>query len=127
MRKHQSVGLDLAVALLASLFLLGAEPVLSVVGNWQGSIETSAGNLKVVLHISAGKDDTFTATLDSPDQGAADIPINLIDYKQPKLHFEIERLSCSYDGVMSDDSSEITGLFKQGGGSASLSFKRVNK
>jgi uncharacterized protein len=98
-----------------------------VVGDWQGSIETGHGNLKVVIHIAAGKEDTFTGTLDSPDQGATGIPINVIQYKHPELHFEIERLDCGYDGKISNDGSEISGLFKQSGGSASLNFRRVNK
>ncbi|MGO9261155.1 MAG: hypothetical protein ACLQU1_33330 [Bryobacteraceae bacterium] len=89
-------------------------------------IETGTGTLKVDLHIAARKNDTFTATLDSPDQGANGIPINLVHYQAPELHFAIEQMACSYDGKISGDGSEITGLFRQGGGSASLDFKRVN-
>jgi hypothetical protein len=127
MRKNQLFGLGFAAALLVSLFVLSAAPALIVVGDWQGSIETGKGSLKVVIHIAASKDETFTATLDSPDQGATGIPMNLITYKEPDLHFEIERLACIYDGKISSDGSEITGLFKQGSGSASLAFKRVGK
>ena len=127
MRKNQLVGLGFAAAMLAYLSILSAAPAASVAGDWEGSTETARGDLKVVLHIAAGKDGTFTGTLDSPDQGATGIPFNLITYKEPELHFEIERLACSYDGKISGDGSQISGLFKQGGGSAPLAFNRVSK
>ena len=117
MRKNQVFALVFAAAILAFAFMLVAEAVPLVVGDWQGSIETGHGNLKVVIHISAAKEDAFIGTLDSPDQGATGIPMNVIHYKQRELHFEIERLDCS----------QIDGLFKQLGRSASLSFQRVNK
>jgi len=126
MRKNLILELVFAASILASAFMLVAEAVPMVVGDWQGSIETGHGSLKVVIHIATGKEDTFTGTLDSPDQGATGIPINVIHYKQPELHFEIERLGCSYDGKIDSDGSQIDGLFKQSGGSASLSFQRVN-
>jgi hypothetical protein len=111
----------LGLALSAAL----AAPPAAVVGDWQGSLDTGSGSLRVVLHFSQMKDETFTGTLDSPDQGAIGIAIDKVTFQQPELHFEITRMGSSYDGKISKDNLEITGQWKQGGGALQLSLKRV--
>jgi predicted aspartyl protease len=108
--------LALAPALLAA-------PTPALVGNWQGALVN--GTVRVILHISQTADGTFTGTLDSPDQGANDMAISSITYKDSELHFELEKAASSYDGKMSQDNSEIAGQWKQGGASLPLTFKRI--
>ncbi|MGA3201931.1 MAG: hypothetical protein ABSF12_05500 [Bryobacteraceae bacterium] len=111
------LGLGLSAALAA--------PAAGVVGDWQGTLDTGSGSLRVVLHFSQLKDETFAGTLDSPDQGATGIAIDKVTFRQPDLHFEIARMGCSYDGKISKDNLEIAGQWKQGGGALQLSLKRV--
>jgi hypothetical protein len=111
----------LGLALSAAL----AAPPAAVVGDWQGSLDTGSGSLRVVLHFSQMKDETFAGTLDSPDQGATGIAIDKVTFRQPDLHFEITRMGSSYDGKIGKDNLEITGQWKQGGGALQLSLKRV--
>ena len=133
MREHQTSRLGLwrgLSALLAFVVVLSAAPAApapEVVGDWEGTLDTGSGTLRVVIHISQAKDDSLTGTLDSPDQGVTGITINSIKYKQPDLHFAIERFACSYDGHFNKDSSEIAGQWKQGGASLPLTFKRAGK
>jgi len=77
--------------------------------------------------VAQDKDGKLTATMDSPDQGATGIAISSITYKEPALHFEIERFGAGYDGTMNKDNSEIAGNWKQGGVSLPLTFTRVSK
>ncbi len=103
-----------------------AEKAPAVVGDWEGGLDAGMqGKLRVVLHVTQGKDGGLTATLDSPDQKATGIPVTTISYKEPDLHFESEPIKGSYDGKMNKENTEITGEWKQGGGTLPLVFKRV--
>ncbi|HKW32311.1 MAG TPA: hypothetical protein VJN92_04865 [Candidatus Acidoferrum sp.] len=102
-------------------------PPSAVVGDWNGAISTGSASLRVVIHVAQDKDGKLTATMDSLDQGATGIAISSITYKEPALHFEIEKFSASYDGTMNKDNSEIAGSWKQGGASLPLTFKRASK
>src|SRR5215471_21792693 len=84
MNKHQTRRLIVRAVLpvFAALLLvisaaLGA-PVPAVVGDWQGALSTGNGSLKVVLHVSEGKNGKLAATLDSPDQATTGIAISAI-------------------------------------------------
>lgn len=132
MKMHQVRRLVRATlpAILTFVVVLGtalAATAPAVVGDWQGALSTGNGSLRVVVHISQDKDGKLTATMDSPDQGATGIAISSITYQDPDLHFAIERFGCTYEGKMSKDKSEITGVWKQGAASLPLSFKRAGQ
>jgi hypothetical protein len=50
-------------------------------GDWQGALSAGGAQLRLALHITAGKDGSLTATLDSVDQGAYGIPVSAISLK----------------------------------------------
>ena len=126
-RKGTWVGvLALMVVALAMGTALAA-PAPAVVGDWNGALNTGSGSLKVVIHVAQDKDGKLTATMDSPDQGATGIAISSITYKEPALHFEIDKFGAGYDGTVSKDNAEIAGNWKQGPASLPLTFKRISK
>lgn len=102
-------------------------PPSTVVGDWNGALSTGNGSLRVVIHVEQEKDGKLSGTLDSPDQGATGIAISSITYKEPALHFEIEKFGAGYDGTMNKENSEIAGNWKQGSASLPLTFKRATK
>ena len=53
----------------------------SVIGIWEGTLDAGTAKLRLVLHIDAPKNGALVARLDSPDQGASDLPIDSI-YKR---------------------------------------------
>jgi enterochelin esterase-like enzyme len=93
-------------------------------GVWQATINAGAINLKLVVKLSQATDGTFFGRMDSPDQGAMDIPLDSVTFKDGSLHFEIIENNITYEGTLSKDGSEITGQFIQGG-AMPLSFKRA--
>jgi hypothetical protein len=125
MRRHR-LSFCWAVALAAAVGSAFAGTA-TVVGDWEAALDTGSGTLRVVIHISQGKDESLTGTLDSPDQGARGIAISAVNYKEPDVHLTVERIGASYDGKINKDNSELSGEWKQGGGSAPLTFKRVVK
>ena len=133
MSKHRAVGfgfLAVLVTLIASTLVLGATTTASrsaAIGDWEGKIDARGGSLRVIVHISQATDGKLTGSLDSPDQDTAGIAIDLVSYKDPDLHFAIERIGSSFDGKMIHDNSEISGEWKQSGLSLPLVFERRGK
>ncbi len=118
------------LAVVAGIGMIGAAVVAApvpVVGDWNGALSSGGGSLRVAIHVTQDKDGHLIATMDSLDQGAMGIAITSITYKEPALHFEIEKFGASYDGTINKDNSEITGNWKQNGLSLPLAFKRTGK
>jgi hypothetical protein len=95
-------------------------------GNWQGPLDTGNGILRLILKITKIADGSFTAFLDSPDQGAQNLPINSLTVTDSAVNFEIKYISASFQGTLSKDGNEITGTWTQAG-SAPLTLKRQPK
>src|SRR5689334_21741810 len=53
------------------------QPAQGIVGDWTGALDVQGQKLRLVLHVKKSAD-TLAATLDSPDQGANDIPISSV-------------------------------------------------
>jgi hypothetical protein len=104
-----------------------AGPAAGIAGDWEGTLDTGGGSLRVVVHITQDKDGKLGGAIDSPDQGASGIEITAITYKAPALHFEVDSINGAYDGKMNSEDSQIAGDWKQNGASLPLSLKRVAK
>ena len=95
-----------------------------VVGDWSGTLNAGPTQLRLLLHIKAAKDGTLTGTLDSIDQGANDIPISTVAFKEGKLELNVAAVNGTYEGTVNKDASEITGTWTQGQ-PLELNFKRA--
>lgn len=111
---------------LSALAVQGADakPVDGAAGTWKGTINAGGQELHLVVHISKKADGSLTGTLDSPDQGAKDIPIEDITWKDGKFGFALKAIKASYEGKANDSGSEVTGEWKQSGQSLPLTLKR---
>ncbi len=78
------------------------------VGYWKGSV----ANLPIVFHIS--NDSTWSATLDSPQQGAFDIPCGTVAVEGDTILIDMPALRANFKGVMAHDDKSINGTFTQG-------------
>jgi hypothetical protein len=86
----------------------------SIAGDWAGTLSAGGAELRLVVHISSAKDGTFTATMDSLDQGVNGIPINTVTLKDGKLSLTVEAVHGTYEGTVNKDVSEIDGTWSQG-------------
>jgi pimeloyl-ACP methyl ester carboxylesterase len=98
-----------------------------VEGNWEGSLDVAGQKLRLAFHITKAKDGTFSATMDSIDQGAKGIAIKKTTVEDGKLKFDLPNLGAEYEGKIDEEKSEIAGDWKQSGMSFSLTLKRVTK
>jgi uncharacterized protein len=96
-----------ALALLATL-----ANAQDIAGDWQGTIKTGMGELRLVLHVAKNADGTLKALIDSPDQNARGVPIDSITCEANKVRFSSAALKASYEGTLKSGDS-ISGRWTQ--------------
>ena len=110
------------------LFMLISTSIFAqdITGQWNGVLDVMGTQLRLVFHIEQ-TDSGYTATFDSPDQGAEGIPFSLVSYDEPDLKLEAANIGATYTGTVSIDS--ISGTWNQGGQSFPLNLfkKEVEK
>jgi len=92
------------------------DPATALMGYWTGAL--SSGGAKVLssgLRFAPAPCGQVYVTLDSPDQGANDLPITAISMVGDSLHFEMEYLDGAFQGTVSADRKHIAGTWTQSG------------
>ncbi|MFZ0731613.1 MAG: alpha/beta fold hydrolase [Candidatus Sulfotelmatobacter sp.] len=114
------------LTLLPILFLAATCMAQSpdVTGDWQGTLNTGMGELRLVLHIAKTPDGALQATLDSVDQNANGIPVDSIALKNSKLNLTVGAVHGTYEGTISPDAQTISGTWTQNT-PLPLDFKRA--
>lgn len=108
----------LSILLLSIQFIFAQE----ITGSWQGELDVQGMKLPLVFHIK--KDgEKLISTLDSPKQGATNIPVNTTSYTADQLALELPSLGISYSGKVTNES--INGTFKQGGMELPLILSKI--
>lgn len=98
----------------------------SLEGSWLGAIEVSGVKLRIVLKITK-TGDGYTAKLDSPDQGAKDLPTDSITRKDKTVNFSAAQFGMNYEGTLNEKEDEISGTLKGAAGNMPLNFKRATE
>ena len=93
-------------------------------GNWEGSLETPGGALKLVVHFKNQPDKTVKATLDSPDQNSVDLPLTDIVQKGPAVEFQLRLVNGGFKGTLNKEATQLGGEWTQGGNSLPLTLKK---
>ncbi|HEY4902851.1 MAG TPA: hypothetical protein VIH89_05200 [Candidatus Sulfotelmatobacter sp.] len=83
-----------------------------IVGDWQGTLSTGMGELRIVLHVTKSADGALKAILDSPDQGVGGMPVDSITLDGNKLKFTVNVVKGSYEGTVKNSGS-ISGNWAQ--------------
>lgn len=110
----------------ATLFLLIIFSCFSIqgqdiAGTWHGSIAVQGIQLRLVFNIIK-TDKGYSSTMDSPDQGAKDIPVTSTTFENSILRFEIKNAGIDYTGEFIE--KRFVGTFKQAGHSFPLDLLR---
>lgn len=111
--------LILMLILLAQIF-----HAQEITGNWKGELEIQGLKLPIILHITK-IEGNLKSTLDSPKQGANDIPVSTTEFENSELKFEVSNLKVSYSGTLKN--GKIEGTFSQGGMQLPLIFTKFEK
>ncbi|MDR3235425.1 MAG: alpha/beta fold hydrolase [Prevotellaceae bacterium] len=93
-----------------------------ITGDWNGALKVQGIQLRLVFHIH--KTETgYSATMDSPDQGAKGIPVTATGFENSVLKLSIANAGIEYEGILGED-AVITGTFKQMGQSFPLNLSK---
>jgi hypothetical protein len=95
-----------------------------VTGDWQGTLNTGVGELRLVLHIAKSADGALKATVDSVDQNSNGIPVTSTTLKDSKLNLTLDTIHATYAGTVAPDGKMISGTWLQSK-ALPLDFKRV--
>lgn len=93
----------------------------NISGEWSGTLQLPMGKLRLVFHLSP-KDNGYTATMDSPDQGAKGISVTQVTFEPPVLTLNVAALQVNYKGTLANE--QIKGTFTQGGASFPLDLTK---
>ena len=107
--------------LIFSLLIVIGLYAQDITGVWNGALQIQGMQLRLVFHIEQSEEG-YTATMDSPDQGATGIPVNKIEFNDSNLRIEITAIGMHYDAVWSE--GIFTGTFHQSGYEFPLDLKR---
>jgi fermentation-respiration switch protein FrsA (DUF1100 family) len=116
----------LSLIVFSAGFFWGQEEVKpGIEGIWLGSFSAGGMELRLVFHISKNEDGTYSGTMDSPDQGAAGLEMNPVNFEEGILTAEWPRGQFVYTGKLAEDGLNIKGSFTQGGATFNLDLKKV--
>ena len=100
----------LLLCLLCPFFGVSAQHAMD--GVWTGKLNVGPQTLTLVLHVAHETSGNAVCALDSPDQGAMNIPVKSDYCSADSISVSLEQLGLSYQGRLKGD--EIVGTFTQG-------------
>ena len=99
--------------LLFSLFFCGlVQAQQNIAGTWAGKLTVPGGSLRLIVHLNQ-QGDSYSATMDSPDQGAKGIPFSRVHITGDSMILELAAANARYSGKKVNDTT-ITGQWFQG-------------
>lgn len=110
-----------SLVLVAVLFTLGM-PAQNITGQWYGLLEIPVAPMPFNLAITQ-TGTGYSATIDSPEQKVAGMPVENLIFNKDSLSFTIAAAGITYAGLLAADQI-IRGEFRQQNFSVKLDFKR---
>jgi pimeloyl-ACP methyl ester carboxylesterase len=120
--------INIPIAGNISLVFAQEQPGLEqIIGIWQGTLKVPGTELKVDFKISKAEDGSLKATMDSPDQGAYDIPTSKVIFQNDSLKIDASSIGGMYLGKFDKDSLTIAGQWQQNGMTFPLNLKQIKE
>ena len=101
---------------LAAVFILMtmavAAPAQGITGSWRGLLDAGIQKLEIVFHFSKSTDGSNQCSIDVPEQGAQNIPGELLHLSSDSVSLRVAAIGMTYTGKLTDNI--IHGTFRQG-------------
>lgn len=95
-----------------------------IVGSWKGTLEIQGTEMPLIFNISENEG-VYTSTMDSPSQGATDIPMDETSFENNTLTVVFKKAGLKYVGTLA--SNKLSGSFSQGGMELPLVLEKTVK
>jgi hypothetical protein len=95
-----------------------------VQGFWNGTLDTGRTKLRLLLKIARATNGTYSATLDSLDQGSKDIPATTVTFHDSNVEVEWVALRAIFHGKL--ENGKLAGFWQQGPADFPIEFERTN-
>ncbi|HLQ38402.1 MAG TPA: VOC family protein [Planctomycetota bacterium] len=92
-----------------------AQDLGQTAATWDGVLDIGGRQLRLVLQVLAAADGSLRASLDSPDQGAMQLPVDAIRRDGGMLRLQLQAIAATYEGVTSADGTTVSGTWSQRG------------
>ncbi|MEN8156205.1 MAG: alpha/beta fold hydrolase, partial [Bacteroidota bacterium] len=92
--------------------LYGQVPDQQLVGSWTGALDVGTVKLRLAFNLSLTGEGQFSATLDSPDQGAMGIPLGEVNRWGDSIKIDAPALMGYYTGKVSSETT-MEGVWNQ--------------
>jgi pimeloyl-ACP methyl ester carboxylesterase len=102
-----------------------SDSTAKLAGTWLGPLKVGAIELRLALKISVDDAGKMTATLDSIDQGAKDMPVDAITLSDGTLTAELKLIGGKFVGKLDEQAGVIVGTWTQGPNSLPLTLKKT--
>ena len=119
--KKRIVSASVIVILTMAFTALQAQEIQ---GSWKGTILVQGTEIPLVFNVSS-ENGTYSATMDSPSQGATDIPMDKVVFENNQLTITFKKAGIKYTGMLKDNT--VTGTFYQSGTEFPLTLKKTEK
>ncbi len=93
-------------------------------GSWKGSLSVQGTEMELIFNVK-NEDGTLSSTMDSPAQGATDIPMDETSFIENTLTIAFKQAGIKYVGAFEDD--KINGTFYQAGMELPLVLEKTEK
>ena len=93
-----------------------------VQGHWKGALEVNRAAVHLVFHIALLPDGSYSATMDSPDQGAVGIPATAAEFTYPNVRLEWKAIGGVFTGKL--ENGKLSGNWLKGNVSLPLNLER---
>jgi hypothetical protein len=92
-------------------------------GHWQGTLEVKTLKLRIVFHIALMPDGSYSAAMDSPDQGVTAIPATAAQFTRPNVRLEWKGMGAIFTGKL--ENGRLSGAWHQGNKAFPLQLERA--
>lgn len=108
---------------LAVVLLLGLQGFAQdLTGAWKGTLEVQGMEIPLVFHLDR-EGEAYTATMDSPSQGATGIPVDEATLQDGTLTLVVKAAGIQYSGTLEGET--LSGTFTQSGMEIPLMLERT--
>ena len=96
----------------------------NVTGDWYGNLNVQGMSMKLVFHITE-TESGYSATFDSPNQGASGIPFASVSLEADHLVLSAANIGATYEATIENE--QLKGTWKQAGNEFELNMSRTDQ